>query len=166
MPMTSPDPMDITTLITAEQVVTLPAQAKPQLLDTLARRAAAALHITETTILNAILQREALGSTGVGQGVAIPHARIAGLGHFFGLFTRLDHAVDFAAVDGQPVDLVFLLLMPAHAGKEHLAALAAISRRLRDRDLARRLRAAGDARMIYDALTAAPRPSSPAGHHR
>jgi PTS system nitrogen regulatory IIA component len=166
MPMTSPDPMDITTLITAEQVVTLPAQAKPQLLDTLARRAAAALHITETTILNAILQREALGSTGVGQGVAIPHARVAGLGHFFGLFTRLDQAVDFAAVDGQPVDLVFLLLMPAHAGKEHLAALAAISRRLRDRDTQRRLRAAGAARMIYDALTAAPRPSGPAGHHR
>ena len=89
--------------------MTLPAQAKPQLLDTLARRAAAALHIAEPTILNAILQREALGSTGVGQGVAIPHARVPGLGQFF-VFSRLDQAVDFAAVDGQPVDLVFLLL--------------------------------------------------------
>src|ERR1051326_1056791 len=100
--MPSPDPMDITALISAEQVMTLPAQAKPQLLDTLAQRAAASLRLPGATILEAILQREALGSTGVGQGVAIPHARIAGLAHFFGLFARLDHAVDFAAVDGQP----------------------------------------------------------------
>ena len=156
--MPSPDPMDITTLIAAEQVMTFSAQTKPQLLDTLARRAGTSLRLAEPVILEAILQREALGSTGVGQGVAIPHARIPGLGHFFGLFARIDHAIDFAAIDGQPVDLVFLLLMPAHAGKEHLAALAAISRRLRDRDTVRRLRAAGDAQTIY-AILSAPRGS-------
>src|SRR5690242_18615899 len=163
--MPSPEPIDITTLIAAEQVLTLPAQPKPQLLDGLARRAAGSLQLPEAAILEAILQREALGSTGVGQGVAIPHARVAGLGQFFGLFARLDHAIDFAAIDGRPVDLVFLLLMPAHAGKEHLAALAAISRRLRDRDTVRRLRAATDARSIYDVLTGPP-PSGPAAGAR
>src|SRR5690242_2791210 len=159
--MPSPDSMDITALISAEQVMTLSAQGKPQLLDTLARRAAATLRLAETVILEAILQREALGSTGVGQGVAIPHARIPGLGHFFGLFARLDHAIDFAAIDGQPVDLVFVLLIPANAGREHLAALAAISRRLRDRDTVRRLRIAADAPAIYTILSAPRGPQLP-----
>jgi len=96
---------------------------------------------------------EDLGSTGLGKGFALPHARIDGLPKFFGLFARLARAIDYDAIDGNPVDLVFLLLMPANAGNEHVAALAAVSRRFRDAEAASRLRKA-DAATVLAMLTA------------
>ena len=90
-------------------------------------------------ILEILLQREKLGSTAVGNGVAIPHGKLPKLGRLFGLFARLSSAVDFEALDGQPVDLCFLLLAPEAAGADHLKALARVARLLRDPEIARRL---------------------------
>ena len=95
---------------------------------------------SERTILEILQQREKLGSTGVGNGIAIPHGKLPKLGKLFGLFARLDRPVDFEALDGQPVDLVFLLLAPESAGADHLKALARVARLLRDPDVARKLR--------------------------
>ncbi|MHB1205061.1 MAG: PTS sugar transporter subunit IIA [Rhodospirillaceae bacterium] len=133
----------------------LDARDKPSLLDELARRAALALKLDEGKIRTALAAREHLGSTGVGRGVAIPHARIDGLGQPFGMFVRIEPPIDFGAVDDQPVDLVFLLLTPAQGNAGHLSALAAISRRLRDPAAAAAIRRAANAREIFDGLTAA-----------
>ena len=94
-----------------------------------------------------------LGSTGVGQGIALPHARLAGLEQFFGLFARLERPINFDAVDDGSVDLVFLLLIPEQVGSEHLAALAAVSRRLRQHHVAVRLRSAKAGPELYEILT-------------
>ncbi|SFK20043.1 PTS sugar transporter subunit IIA [Methylocapsa palsarum] len=118
---------------------------KDQLLRDLAARAAATLKLDARDIYLAIKAREALGSTGLGGGFALPHARIEGLQHMFGLFARIARPVPYDAIDDVPVDLVFLLLIPAEAGGEHLAALAAISRQLRERGCAGRLREAANA---------------------
>jgi PTS system nitrogen regulatory IIA component len=115
---------------------------KAALVALLARLAAAATGLPETNIATALAAREALGSTGFGKGVAVPHARIEGLSRVFGLLVRLDRPVPYDAVDGQPVDLVVLLLSPVAANAEHLSTLAAISRRLRDKSVASALRAA------------------------
>jgi PTS system nitrogen regulatory IIA component len=145
--------MEIAEFIRAEHVVAgLRAADKDQLLRDLARRAALALGYDGGTILDALTAREALGSTGIGHGVALPHARIPRITHLFGLFAVLERPLDFGAVDEQPVDLVFLLLVPANAGKEHLAALAAISRRLRNHEIVRAVRAAKDPAALYEAL--------------
>jgi len=95
------------------------------------------------------LQREKLGTTAVGYGVAIPHGKLPKLEKLFGLFARLERPIDFEAMDGQPVDLVFLLLAPEGAGADHLKALARIARLLRDQDVAKKLRASRDAQAIY-----------------
>ena len=144
--------MDMTELIGPEQVVSLRARSKTQLLQELARRASKSLGIEVKTILDALTTREELGSTGVGHGIALPHARITGLGRLFSLFARLEKPIDFDAVDSRPVDLVFLLLVPANADKEHLAALASVSRRLRDPEIAHRLRATSEPRRLYAVL--------------
>ncbi len=104
-----------------------------------------------------LMQREKLGSTGVGNGIAIPHGKLPNLGKLFGLFARLDRPVDFEALDGQPVDLVFLLLAPETAGADHLKALARVARLLRDPDVARKLRDSRDAEALYAVLTLGPR---------
>ena len=145
--------MDMVELIEPDRVIArLRAPDNPRLLTELARRASLALGLSADAILEALDQREALGSTGIGHGIAIPHARLAGLSHPFGLFARLEHPIDFAAIDGAPVDLVFLLLTPAAADKAHLAALACVSRRLRDRAFAEGLRTVKDGRTLYDRL--------------
>lgn len=145
--------MDVADLLSPGHVIAkLPAGDKRTLLADLARRAAAATGLRQSAILEALSGREALGSTGVGGGVAIPHARIAGLDRFFGAFARLERRIDYDAVDEQPVDLVFLLLVPPHAANEHLQALACVSRRLRDRSMADLLRRAPDAEALYAAL--------------
>jgi nitrogen PTS system EIIA component len=125
---------------------------KKQALQELAARAAALSGQNERAILEILTQREKLGSTGVGGGIAIPHGKLAKLGKLFGLFARLDRPVDFEALDGQPVDLVFLLLAPEGAGADHLKALARIARLLRDTDVARKLRDSRDAEAIYAVL--------------
>ena len=130
-------------------VLGLRAADKTELIKALAKRAAARLKLPAEAVSAPLLAREALGSTGIGRGIALPHARIATLPRPFGLLARLVKPIDFAAIDDEPVDLVFLLLTPENAGREHLAALAAISRVLRDGAVARNLRAARDASEIY-----------------
>ena len=106
----------------------LPGGNKRSLLQQLANLAGQRLGLESATILAGLAEREQLGSTGFGQGVAIPHGKIEGLNRIYGLFARLGEPVEFKAIDGKPVDLVFLLLSPPDAGAEHLKALAAISR--------------------------------------
>jgi PTS system nitrogen regulatory IIA component len=106
----------------------LPGGSKRALLQQLSNLAAQRLKQDTAVILASLNEREQLGSTGFGQGVAIPHGKIDGLGRIYGLFARLAEPVDYKAIDGRPVDLVFLLLSPPDAGAEHLKALAAISR--------------------------------------
>ena len=135
----------------------LKVNGKKQALQEIAAKAAALTGQSDRAILEILLQREKLGSTGVGNGVAIPHGKLAKLGQVFGLFARLERAVDFEALDGQPVDLIFVLLAPEGAGADHLKALARIARMLRDQDLANKLRDARDAEAIY-AVLAMPTP--------
>jgi nitrogen PTS system EIIA component len=139
-------------------VLRLRAGDKGELIKALAKRAAARLKLPAEAVTVPLLAREALGSTGIGRGIALPHARIANLPRPFGLLARLQKPIDFAAIDDQPVDLVFLLLTPEDAGREHLAALAAISRVLRDDTVARALRTAPDAHGLYACLD---RPTGP-----
>ncbi len=110
----------------------------------------------ERAIFEVLLQREKLGTTAVGYGVAIPHGKLPKLEKIFGLFARLERPIDFEAMDGQPVDLVFLLLAPEGAGADHLKALARIARLLRDQDIAKKLRASRDAQAIYSVLALPP----------
>ena len=106
----------------------------------------------ERAIFEILVQREKLGSTGVGNGIAIPHGKLPKLNRLFGLFVRLEQPVDFEALDGQPVDLIFLLLAPEAAGADHLKALARVARLLRDTDVARKLRDSRDAEDLYAVL--------------
>ena len=147
--------MQIADFISPERVfVEFRARDKAHLLRELASRLApAADGITTDTILAALRSREELGSTGLGRGFALPHARIEGLPGFVGLFARLARPIDYDAIDGEPVDLVFPLLMPLDASQNHVAALAAISRRFRDAAAVARLRR-GDAAAAFAELTA------------
>ena len=145
--------MQITELIGPDQVIVgLRVAGKPQLLHELARRAAIARSMDQSVVFDALMARERLGSTGFGKGFALPHARIPALPEVFGLFVRLARPIDFAAVDERPVDLVILLLTQASESAQHLPALAAISRPLRDEAFVRRLRQAPDARAVYEVL--------------
>src|SRR6516164_9121502 len=125
---------------------------KTRLLQELAMRAAAAVNLDAKLISTELLKRENLGSTGTGGGVAIPHARIANLKKPFGTLVRLKHAIDFDAIDGQPVDIVFLLLLPAQSQGDHLNALASVARRLRDPESVRQLRCAANDAELYSAM--------------
>jgi PTS system nitrogen regulatory IIA component len=125
---------------------------KKQALQELAAKAAVLTGQNERAIFEILLQREKLGSTAVGNGIAIPHGKMAKLNRLFGLFARLDRPIDFEALDGQPVDLVFLLLAPEAAGADHLKALARVARLLRDPEMARKLRDCRDAEAIYAVL--------------
>lgn len=122
------------------------------LLDDLARMAASRLDCSAQDVALALQKREDLGSTGLGGGVAIPHARFAFLAKPFGLFARLKRPVDFQAIDGLDVDLVFLLLLPASTESGQLGALAAVARKLRAADIVAQLRAAKTAAQLYSAI--------------
>jgi nitrogen PTS system EIIA component len=119
----------------------LRAHTKKQLLVELAATASKLTGIAEREIFDVVIQRERLGSTGVGGGIAIPHGKLKSLDKIVGVFARLETPVDFEALDDQPVDLVFMLLAPEGAGADHLKALSRIARVLRDQDLVARLRA-------------------------
>lgn len=125
------------------------ASDKEQLLRELAQRAGAELKCDTHSLLQPLLERENLGSTGLGLGIALPHARIAGLDKFFCLFAKLQKPVAFNAIDDKPVDLVFLLLIPGNRGNDHLSALAAISRHLRDKVFLEHLRKARTPGELY-----------------
>ena len=131
----------------------LKVNSKKQLLLELSARAAKITGISEREIFDVILQRERLGSTGVGNGIAIPHGKLTGLPAIVGVFARLESPIDFEALDDQPVDLVFLLLAPEGAGADHLKALSRIARLLRDPDVVARLRAIDSASAIYAFLS-------------
>jgi len=142
--------MDLAELLDPSHVViNARATSKEQLLRDLAARAAPLCGVEARTIYNALEAREALGSTGLGEGFALPHARIEGLDHLFGMFVRLNRPIAFDSIDEMPVDLVFCLLVPASAGSDHLAALAAICRLLRDKTFAASLRKASDAGEVH-----------------
>jgi PTS system nitrogen regulatory IIA component len=142
--------------ISPEAVIpSLKTKNKKQLLQELSGRAARLTGVPERDIFDVLWQRERLGSTGLGQGVAIPHGKLAGLKRIVGIFARLADPVDFDAVDGAPVDIVVLLLAPEGAGADHLKALARLSRLLRDGTAVEKLRASRDAAAIYAVLTEA-----------
>lgn len=132
----------------------LRASSKKQVLQELAHQAAPLVDRDPREIFETLLQRERLGSTGVGNGIAIPHGKLENLGKLFGLFARLEKPIDFESLDGEPVDIVFLLLAPEAAGADHLKALARVARMLRDADVVEKLRATRDAGMMYSVLTA------------
>jgi PTS system nitrogen regulatory IIA component len=138
--------------IDQQAVRVIRAESKAQILSVLADSFAAVYALDPAHVLERILEREALGSTGFGRGVAIPHARIGGLTRPVAAFLRLERPVEFAAADGMPVDCVFGLLSPDQAGAVHLQALAAISRLMRDDRMHGRLLAAPDADSLYALL--------------
>jgi nitrogen PTS system EIIA component len=149
--------MPLTDLLTPQAVMpALKVNSKKQALQELAARAAALCGRSEREVLDVLAQRERLGSTGIGNGIAIPHGKLPKLERLFGVFARLDRPVDFEALDGQPVDLLFLLLAPEAAGADHLKALARVARLLRDPEVARKLRESRDAEAIYAVLTSTP----------
>ena len=146
--------MPLTDLVAPQAVVpALKVNSKKQAIQELAARAAGLTGQGEREILEILQQREKLGSTGVGDGIAIPHGKLPKLAKLFGVFARLDRAVDFEALDSQPVDLVFLLLAPEAAGADHLKALARVSRLLRDRQICEKLRGAEHPDALYALLT-------------
>ncbi|GHB24914.1 PTS IIA-like nitrogen-regulatory protein PtsN [Pseudovibrio japonicus] len=146
--------MDLNELLRPEAVIAnLKANSKKQALQELAERASEICGETERDIFDTLLQRERLGSTGVGNGIAIPHGKIVNLDGLHGLFARLDKPIEFDSLDDQPVDLIFVLLAPEGAGADHLKALARVARLLRDADVASKLRATTDADAIYSILT-------------
>ena len=129
------------------------ASSKKRLFHDLGDMADTCFGVDQTAVVEALLDRENLGPTGVGHGVALPHARLAGLTQVCGLFIRLKKPLDFDSVDRQPVDLVFALFAPEQAGVEHLKALALVSRTLRDENVCTKLRANVDPSTIYTILT-------------
>lgn len=136
-----------------EAVATVRMDSKPAILDAIARRFAAVYALDEKAVLERLVEREALGSTGFGRGVAIPHARMSGLGRPVAAFLRLEVPVAFDAADAMPVDLVFGLLSPAQAGAAHLHALAAISRMMRDEAMHAALSQAPSDEALYGLLS-------------
>jgi PTS system nitrogen regulatory IIA component len=145
--------MLISDLVTPSAVIaSLKATSKKQALQELARRAAELTGEPERAIFDVLLERERLGTTGVGDGVAIPHGKLANLTRLFGMFARLDRPIDFEAIDEQPGDLIFLLLAPGGAGADHLKALARVSRLLRDRTMREKLRGSETAEALFALL--------------
>lgn len=146
--------MDLSDLIEVPAIMpALKANSKKQLLQLLAERASTITGLPEREIFDTILQRERLGSTGVGNGIAIPHGKLAGVSEISGVFARLESPIDFDALDDQPVDLVFLLLAPEGAGADHLKALSRIARVLRDADTVAKVRGTRDATAIHALLS-------------
>jgi nitrogen PTS system EIIA component len=151
---TDQDASELADLVTPRSVIAqLRAPTKRQVLQELARRASLMTGIPDKRIYDALVERERLGTTGIGTGIAIPHCRLPELNRLYGFFARLERPVSFEAIDDQPVDLVFLLLAPADAGAEHLKALARVSRLLRDKAMCEKLRGASTADALYALLT-------------
>ena len=149
--------MPLTDLVAPQAVIpALRVNNKKQAIQELAARAAQLSGQNEREILGILQQREKLGSTGIGNGIAIPHGKLPKLERLFGLFARLDRPIDFEALDGQPVDLIFLLLAPEGAGADHLKALARVARLLREAEMVARLRESRDPDALYGVLAQPP----------
>jgi PTS system nitrogen regulatory IIA component len=146
--------MDISDFLSPESsIVGMRAADKTGLLKELCARAAAALKLEIDAVLSAMLKREELGSTGVGGGIAIPHARLQGVEQPFGILARLAKPIDYSAVDDRPVDVVFMLLLPSTPAGEQLNALANVARKLRNPAISARIRCAPDCASLHRALT-------------
>ena len=146
--------MDIAELISPEVILpSLRVSSKKQALQELSKRAAELTGQPERGIFEVLIQRERLGTTGVGQGIAIPHGKLPTLDRLYALFARLETPIDFDAIDEQPVDLICLLLAPETAGADHLKALARVSRLLRDNSICEKLRGTDKADAVYALLT-------------
>src|SRR5262245_58818369 len=149
--------MDLSDLIEASAILpALKANSKKQLLQVLSEKAAGITGLSEREIFDTILQRERLGSTGVGKGIAIPHGKLAGVKRITGVFARLDTPVDFEAPDDLPVDLGVLRLAPEGAGADHLKALSRIARALRDAETVAKISGTRDASAIHALLSETP----------
>ena len=149
--------MEITEIVAPDAVLAnLKVTSKKQVLQELAQRAAKLSGLDERTIFDTLLERERLGTTGVGRGIAIPHGKLAELGQVMGVFARLVKPIDFDAIDDEPVDLLFLLLAPESAGAEHLKALARVSRLLRDQTVCNKIRGSEDGDAIFALLCEEP----------
>lgn len=147
--------MRLTDLIKPDRIVLgLRAGDKAQALAEMAKRASTHVPVASAVIQAALAAREKLGSTGFGRGFALPHVRIEGLQSQFGMLVRLAKPIDYEAIDGKPVDILFLLLIPVETGNDHVAALAAISRSMRDEDNLAAVRKASDPAMLFDTLAA------------
>lgn len=146
--------MNLAEIIDAHAVLPhLKAQNKKQLLQELAQAVSGFVMVDHRIIFETLLTREKLGSTGLGQGIAIPHGRLPNITRVYGLFARLATPVAYDSVDGEPVDLIFVLLSPQQAGADHLTALARISRLLREPDTIKKLRGTDSAEGLYAILT-------------
>lgn len=146
--------MDISELLSVDSVVShLKATGKKQALQELASVAAKTSGRDEREIFDILLERERLGTTGVGHGIAIPHGKLKDLDRLHGFFARLERPIDFDAIDDEPVDLVFVLLAPETAGADHLKALARVSRLLRDSTVCEKIRGCDNPDAIYAILT-------------
>ena len=150
--------MDLQELVSPENIlVSLSCGSKKQLLQEVAEIASKQCGKDARVIFDVLLQRERLGSTGVGNGIAIPHGKIPELDGIYGLFARLEKPLDFEAMDEKPVDIVFLLLAPEGAGAEHLKALSRVSRLFRDSESVAKLREAKDVAGIFTLLGETPK---------
>lgn len=147
--------MDVASFLSSESIIaSCPAVSKRQVLQAVAACAAEQTTLTEREVLHALIARERLGTTAVGNGIAIPHARFSKLPHLFSVFIRMQDPVAFEAPDDKAVDLIFVLLAPAEGNAEHLRAMARVSRLLRDGHCCNKLRQAVTADVIYNLLTA------------
>ena len=145
--------MEIADLLSPAGVVAnLKATSKKQALQELSRIAAEVTGLHERTIFDVLLERERLGTTGIGNAIAIPHGKLSNLDKLHGIFARLERPIDFDSIDEQPVDLIFLLLAPESAGADHLKALARVSRLLRDSSACEKLRGTDDSEALYALL--------------
>jgi len=146
--------MELADLIARDAILpAVKAGSKKQILQEIGARARESYGLDARQVVENLLAREKLGSTAMGGGVAIPHARLPGIESIVGLFARLDKPADFEAADGRGVDLLFVLLAPEESGADHLRALARVSRLLRDADLRKKLRETSDAGALYALIT-------------
>jgi len=146
--------MELATILRSDAVKALHgATSKKRLFQEIADVANGVSGLNLTDVCSALQERENLGPTGVGHGIALPHARLADVDDVFGIFIRLEKSLDFGSVDRQPVDLVFALLAPEDAGVEHLKALALVSRTMRDANICAKLRANNDPTTLHTILT-------------
>jgi nitrogen PTS system EIIA component len=129
------------------------ATTKKMLLEVIAAQASRVCALPERLVFETLLQRERLGSTGIGAGIAIPHGKFEGLDRLVGLFVRMEKPIDFEALDGEPVDLLFVLLAPEGAGADHLKGLSLVARMLRNGTMTTQLRATRDAEALHALLT-------------
>ncbi len=145
--------MELSDLITPESVIAnLKVSSKKQALQELAKHIAGLIEHEERDIFDILLEREKLGTTGVGDGIAIPHGKLESLEKLHGIFARLERPVEFESIDERPVDLIFLLLAPESAGADHLKALARVSRLLRDKTVCEKLRGSESPEALYALL--------------